>query len=239
MKTPQPRTRAEINRANAQHSTGPKTTEGKAASSENSFKHGLYTSQVVVPGEDPAALDALKADLRAEHQPANTTEELLVNEIAEHYWRIRRYRRMEAASLALPNEVLVVALMEYLPLYQRFMSASERGLHKSLTALRQLQKDRGFVPHIAQAHSTDNCKLSADLPTDNCELTTGNCRGFVPHIAETPAQSDVCEPSKAAKAPNQRFAKMLEYAAIDPNDAELQEQLAADLEILGSLKTAY
>jgi hypothetical protein len=32
---------------------------------------------------------------------------------------------------------------------------------------------------------------------------------------------------------------MLEYAAIDPNDAELQEQLAADLEILGSLKTAY
>jgi hypothetical protein len=169
MKTPQPRTRAEINRANAQHSTGPKTSEGKAASSENSFKHGLYSSQVVIPGEDPAALDALKADLRAEHQPATTTEELLVNEIAEHFWRIRRYRRMEAASLALPNEVLVVALTEYLPLYQRFMSASERGLHKSLTALRQLQKDRGFVPHIAnQAHSTDN----SELPTDNCELKT-------------------------------------------------------------------
>ena len=188
------RTRAEINRANSQHSTGPKTAEGKAASSENSFKHGLYSSQLVIPGEDPAALDALKADLRAEHQPANTTEELLVNEIAEHFWRIRRYRRMEAASLALPNEVLVVALMEYLPLYQRFMSASERGLHKSLTALRQLQKDRGFVPHIAnQAHSTDNCELSAELPTGNCELTTGNCHGFVPHHAENtpPAHSEL------------------------------------------------
>ena len=172
---------AKTNRANSQHSTGPKTPEGKAASSETSFKHGLYSSQLVIPGEDPAALDALKADLRAEHQPATTTEELLVNEIAEHYWRIRRYRRIEAASLALPDELLVVALTEYFPLYQRFMCASERGLHKSLTALRQLQKDRGFVPHIAQAHSTDNCELSAELPTDNCELTTANCRGFVPH----------------------------------------------------------
>jgi hypothetical protein len=205
MKTSQARSRAEINRANAQHSTGPKTSEGKAASSENSFKHGLYSSQLVMPGEDPAALDALKADLRAEHQPATTTEELLVNEIAEHFWRIRRYRRMEAASLALPDELLVIALTKHFALYQRFMSASERGLHKSLTALRQLQKDRGFVPHIA----------------------------------ETPSHPAVCEPPKAAKAPNQRFAKMLEYAAIDPNDAELQEQLAADLEILGALKTAY
>src|SRR5450755_4857468 len=126
------RSRAEINRANAQHSTGPKTPEGKAASSENSFKHGLYSSQLVMPGEDPAALDALKADLRSEHQPGNTTEELLVNEIAEHYWRIIRYRRMEAASLSLPDEVLLIAVTKYLPLYQRFMSASERGLHKSL-----------------------------------------------------------------------------------------------------------
>jgi hypothetical protein len=169
------RSRAEINRANAQHSTGPKTTEGKAASSENSFKHGLYSSQLVIPGEDPAALDALKTDLRAEHQPANTTEELLVNEIAEHYWRIRRYRRMEAASLALPNEVLVVALTEYLPLYQRFMSASERGLHKSLTALRQLQKDRGFVPHTAETPADPAvCEppKAAQAPHEPEKLTT-------------------------------------------------------------------
>ena len=92
--------RAAINRANAQHSTGPKTVDGKSASSQNSFKHGLYSKQLVMQGENPAELDALKADLRAEHQPANTTEEILVNEIAEHYWRIRRFRRMEAIYLS-------------------------------------------------------------------------------------------------------------------------------------------
>ncbi|MGA8027020.1 MAG: hypothetical protein WB992_07730 [Bryobacteraceae bacterium] len=33
--------RAEINRQNAQHSTGPRSADGKTASSHNSLKHGL------------------------------------------------------------------------------------------------------------------------------------------------------------------------------------------------------
>jgi hypothetical protein len=40
-------TRAEINRANSQHSTGPKTPEGKKRISLNALRHGL-TGQVVV-----------------------------------------------------------------------------------------------------------------------------------------------------------------------------------------------
>jgi hypothetical protein len=80
------------NRANAQKSTGPATPEGKARSSRNSFKHGLYSKQLVVGAEEAAELDALKAKLRAEHQPINETEEILVNELAEQFWRLRRSR---------------------------------------------------------------------------------------------------------------------------------------------------
>src|SRR5690349_13340048 len=46
--------RLAANRANAQLSTGPATPAGKAASSQNSFKHGLYSKQIVIKGEDPA-----------------------------------------------------------------------------------------------------------------------------------------------------------------------------------------
>jgi len=143
--------RAEINRANSQHSTGPRTAEGKAASSQNAFKHGLYSKDLIMRGEDPAELDALKADLRREHQPANTTEEILVNEMAEQFWRIRRYRGREAALLLIEDyDEMVRTLLKILPVIQRFMAAAERGFHKALTALRQLQKDRGFVPHFSQ-----------------------------------------------------------------------------------------
>ncbi|MFO0957448.1 MAG: hypothetical protein U0800_08265 [Isosphaeraceae bacterium] len=40
---------AERNRQNAQHSTGPKTAEGKAASSENSTKHGFCSQNPTAP----------------------------------------------------------------------------------------------------------------------------------------------------------------------------------------------
>src|SRR5579884_2401878 len=134
------------NRANAEKSTGPKSEEGKSRSSRNSFKHGLYSKQLVLPGEEPAALDALKADLRAEHQPANETEEILVNELAEQYWRLRRARRLEADLLSSDDIVL-----SRLAAVQRMMSSAERGFHKALSTLRQLQKDRGFVPTRSQS----------------------------------------------------------------------------------------
>jgi hypothetical protein len=64
----------------------PRTPEGKLASSRNSLKHGLACAQLIIPGEDPTAFDALLADLLDEHQPANPTEQLLVQEIAQSYW---------------------------------------------------------------------------------------------------------------------------------------------------------
>jgi hypothetical protein len=133
------------NRANAQKSTGPATPEGKARSSRNSFKHGLYSKQLVVGAEEAAALDTLKADLRAEHQPANETERILANELAEQFWRLRRARAYEANMLD-SGEVLI----PHPNLVQRMMSSAERGFHKALAALRQLQKDRGFVPQSDQ-----------------------------------------------------------------------------------------
>ena len=46
------------NRANASHSTGPRTPAGKAKTRMNALKHGLRAEQVVIPGEDPKAFEA-------------------------------------------------------------------------------------------------------------------------------------------------------------------------------------
>ena len=140
-----PRSRAEINRANSQHSTGPTSARGKARSSQNSFKHGLYSQDLIIQGEDPAEFDHLRSTLRDEHQPANTTEEILVDELAQHFWRMRRFRELEARAWTPEN---LDSWMEngMLALINRSMASAERSFHKSLAALAKLQRSRGFVP---------------------------------------------------------------------------------------------
>ncbi len=155
--------RAAVNRANAQKSTGPKTDQGRAISSQNSFKHGLYSKAILIPGEDPALFEALRAELVAEHRPAGLTEELLVNEIAQHYWRMQRYRSLEAqvyqaqgqtqsgaTAIDTGNWVRCIELGLFTSI-QRALNSAERSFYKALNTLRELQKVRGFVPAKPQA----------------------------------------------------------------------------------------
>ncbi len=144
--------RAEINRANAQHSTGPKSINGKLASSRNSLKHGLASGQLIVPGENPAAFDALRRDLLEEHCPANPTEDLLVNQMAQSWWLAQRAIRLQSECFA------ESAIDEKrLALYLRYGTTHDRAFHKALNTLLRLQKERrkneshGFVSqHAAQ-----------------------------------------------------------------------------------------
>lgn len=57
------------NRANAQHSTGPKFAEGKAAISWNAFRHGLAGAFMILADELREDFDELYNGLRAKHQP--------------------------------------------------------------------------------------------------------------------------------------------------------------------------
>jgi len=84
---------------NSRLSTGPKTPTGKAASSQNARKHGLTSKQVVIKSENIEQFEALKQSLEDDYKPATTTEQLLVNEIAENYWRLIRARRAETELL--------------------------------------------------------------------------------------------------------------------------------------------
>ena len=51
--------RTAINRANSQHSTGPRTEAGKRRSSLNALRHGLTAASAVLPSEDRAQVQAV------------------------------------------------------------------------------------------------------------------------------------------------------------------------------------
>ena len=84
-------------RANGAKSNGPITAEGKARSAQNSLKHGLTSSRVVLPHESQEAYDRLEASLINRFKPADDLENELVQEMAAARWRLRRIEAMEAA----------------------------------------------------------------------------------------------------------------------------------------------
>src|SRR5471032_719830 len=92
-------TQIEANLRNALHSTGPRSAEGKAASSMNAFKTGIDAESSVIPGEDAAALSALAERFYHDCQPQTEIESLLVDNIIRAAWRLRRFDRIDAEIL--------------------------------------------------------------------------------------------------------------------------------------------
>jgi hypothetical protein len=83
---------------------------------------------------------ALEAALKAQHQPANTTEELLVKQMAQQQWLIQRAVEHLRKDLARKERTMLV----------RYQTAQEKSLQSSRKLLAKLQKERrkqeiGFV----------------------------------------------------------------------------------------------
>lgn len=87
----------EANQANARHSTGPKTPEGKAAVRLNACRHGLLARDVVLPEEDFDAFEDLRNRVRAELSQVGPIEELLADRVVNIMWRLGRWARVETA----------------------------------------------------------------------------------------------------------------------------------------------
>jgi hypothetical protein len=84
------------NRANSQHSTGPRTETGKAKSSLNAIKTGLTGQTVVLPTDDAIAYQAHILRHFAKYSPLTDDEHTLVQAVADTSWRLLRIAPLEA-----------------------------------------------------------------------------------------------------------------------------------------------
>jgi hypothetical protein len=92
--------RRKQNRANARHSTGPTSQEGKRIASLNSLRNGLTAKTLVLPNENPQDVQARVDAWHQSCQPQGHLEEELVNQMALASQRIQRIARAENAILA-------------------------------------------------------------------------------------------------------------------------------------------
>jgi len=92
--------RAAANKANAQHSTGPRTEAGKQRTKLNALRHGLTGHTVVLPSEDHAAYQRHSQSFLDEYRPKGAPETQLQSMI-DSSWRINRAAAVETNLFAL------------------------------------------------------------------------------------------------------------------------------------------
>jgi hypothetical protein len=150
--------RTAINRANAQHSTGPRSDAGKQRSALNALTHGLTARTAVLPSEDPAAFEQHRRQFLDEYRPATPTETQLVHELADTAWRLNRIPLLEADLLTRaanpPSEEARIAfdivdphrLLASLGLHGQRLS---RQFQETLIQLRGLQAERLEYPFLS------------------------------------------------------------------------------------------
>lgn len=94
-------TQIAANRENAQLSTGPRTSEGKLASSTNARTHGLTSRQALLPTEDPSDYLAHLQAYAARYRPNDPLHLAAVAELADLHWRLRRVTIFEAQLISI------------------------------------------------------------------------------------------------------------------------------------------
>jgi len=87
------------NRRNSQKSTGPRTTKGRAAVSQNAVKHGLLTRQDVICSESQADFDRYRRRILDELAPDTPMESMLADRIVTLSWRLKRADRIQNQTI--------------------------------------------------------------------------------------------------------------------------------------------
>lgn len=68
-------------------SGGPRTGEGKKISSSNSFKTGVYSNTLILPGEDESQFRQIEEQFARDFHPENMAEIAMVHDLAVLAWK--------------------------------------------------------------------------------------------------------------------------------------------------------
>jgi hypothetical protein len=184
----------DANRRNAQKSTGPRSVEGKARSSQNALKSGIDAKAQVIHGESVANLQALTAEYYDRFHPTSPEQRMLVDTLIDADWLLRRFRACEAQiwkegseGALRPKEEIelgqaVFRNHNYFARLQRRIDSAHRNYRHALEQLRILQSEEAVDPAPATSH----------------EQTAKPENGFVPQTSRSIPASRSPEPQRPA-----------------------------------------
>src|SRR6267143_3280377 len=135
------------NRANAAHSTGPKTEAGKKRSSLNAYRHGLTGQTIILPAEDLDAYQAFTRTFFNDYKPVGTLEKQLVQSLADTSWRLNRVAALEHNLIALGFDE-----------HQNSISTEHPEAHAALVII-EAMRDETRALAVLGLHSARLCRI--------------------------------------------------------------------------------
>ena len=158
------------NQSNAGLSTGPRTDTGKAASSSNATRHGIFSAQLILQDEEPGEFQALVAALQADLRPVGALELTLVERIAVTIWRQRRLVQAETAKLELARRDSEIAGKVGRELDLGHFSSPQVDDLEALDP-DHVQWCRAVIDESRALHQIDPETLEAQAPLIHAQLT--------------------------------------------------------------------
>jgi len=143
------------NHQNAQHSTGPRTAEGKAQSSQNARKHGLSSAHLFIPAERQDEFHSLYTAHFEEIRPVGELQTQFFEQLIHAAWNTAIARTLLAHAWEKLDEKQIAQANRYVNQY-------ERSYAKALKEIKALQTD------LALRAIRENEPI-ADLPL-TCEI---------------------------------------------------------------------
>ena len=139
-------------------STGPKTEAGKAKSSRNAIRTGLYAARDFVRPDEEEEYAQTLIKLMDELTPENSVEQTFATEIMGATWRLRRCRLVEEAFSFIEDLDFDPMVDERTEKQQKSVDRARAQSHlilrRSLDELRKLQKGRSIQEQLQDQKPT-------------------------------------------------------------------------------------
>ena len=132
--------------------------KGKAASQTNALKARIDATSPIIPGEEPAEREALKAEYLASFRPTTPEQRQLIDVLIDAEWRLRRFRMIEAEiwsdgveSVKEPNKsvALALAFKKNMDLFDRLSRRVDIAIRDSDNARRELKRSQTVYRPVA------------------------------------------------------------------------------------------
>jgi hypothetical protein len=210
-------TKSESARINGAKSRGPKTAAGKAKSSRNAIKHGIFAKVIVLSNENAQAFDELTEDFVHRFEPRDGVELAIVEQMVAATWRLSRCWEMQTQTLNLEMERdqdeddenlttrgfhTSIGSSPSMQLLHRFENSYERIITRAIRTLANIRKnfplpnnDEQKCRNEPKPPSNDSIAQPPDALIQNDPLlTTPQINQNEPNTSQSPDSSVIRSP---------------------------------------------